>query len=65
MKKLIVVCILFTLTACAHTPTGTEKIDTYLDDMCYVAADYGYEAALEGKSELEMHRDLREALRSF
>lgn len=62
MKKLMLICLFFTLTACAQKSVSLEEINRYSNDMCHIAASYGYEAAMEGKSRLEMQKNLRDML---
>jgi hypothetical protein len=65
MKKLMIICLFFTLTACAQKLASPEEVNRYLDGTCHIAANYGYEAALEGKGKFEMQKAFYDTLKSL
>lgn len=65
MKKLMIICLFFTLAACAQKLASPEEVNRYLDGACRIAANYGYEVALEGKGKFETQKDLYDTLKSL
>lgn len=70
MKKLFlismtVVCLGLS-TSCAHKPVASpSEVNDYLNQMCHIAADYGWESAVDGISNYEMHEKMSTMLKSL
>jgi hypothetical protein len=68
MRKLtlVIIFLLLFMMACAHKPsTNPNNENDYLKALCHRVADYGWESAVDGVSNYEMHEKLGIMLRSL
>lgn len=65
--KLSIIAIYLSLSlSCAQKPIASPvEVNDYLNAMCHRVADYGWESAVDGVSNYEMHKKLSTMLKSL
>lgn len=60
---LLLATLIFLCASCSHKPISSPKeVNDYLNKVCHMSAEYGWESAVDGVSIYEMHEKLEAML---
>lgn len=63
--SIIVICLSLCISCASKQIAQPKEVNDYLNQMCHIAADYGWESAVDGVSNYEMHEKMNTMLKSL